>query len=47
VSVYESFTEGLAFPDLVEAQVLLEELDGASTRGVPVRPKASLRDPLP
>jgi predicted ATPase len=31
--VYASFTEGFAFPDLVEARALLDELGVAPTRG--------------
>jgi hypothetical protein len=30
--VYQSFTEGFGFPDLVEARALLEELGGANAR---------------
>lgn len=35
--VYAAFTEGFAFPDLVEARALLEDLGGPGARGEPVR----------
>jgi predicted ATPase len=40
--VYQLFSEGFAFPDLVEAQALLEELDRVCARVTPVRPEASI-----
>jgi predicted ATPase len=53
--VYASFTEGFAFPDLVEARALLEELgpapaDGAERRWEHARtPRGPdrLREPVP
>jgi predicted ATPase len=53
--VYAAFTEGFAFPDLVEAKALLEELgaapaDGAGRRQEEVRMPSGpdrLRDPVP
>ena len=53
--VYASFTEGFAFPDLIEARALLEELGAAPAAGVqrrqeePRGPGGSdrLREPAP
>ena len=42
--VYASFTEGFAFPDLVEARALLEELGAAPARGRD-RPRDEARTP--
>ena len=55
VPVYAAFTEGFAFPDLVEAKALLEDLGAAPAdatdrpRGQAPRPRGPdhLREPLP
>ena len=40
--VYAAFTEGFSFPDLVEAQALLEELGAAPADGAERRQKARM-----
>ena len=39
--VYAAATEGLAFPDLVGARALLEELGGSGAGAAPIRPDGS------